>query len=393
MNSKQKQDPKLPQNASETQRRLAAELEKQSLPAPHMNAATKASLRQNLLAQHGRTQFTSIRILSAIGTAVALIFLASAVLFFWMSQSSRETAVGPIIAARTTETPAVTSVAVAAEITPTPTPIPLPTFPPEFTHTEQPFGEILQLRGFWIRSQSIAAADPIRVDLLWYLTTKTDEDLSFFIQAIDQQGNLAAQFDEVLAAPAYPTYEWVPGRQYTSQISLPFTLPAGQYTLILGVYNRATQERLLTTNDAAQFELANITVVDEGAVMAETAVPTPLPEDGVRILAMQPAAGTILTTSQPITITFAVQLSSWPTATMLTKLVAVMPDGFRDIAETDYDLVQGSSVFTVTLPFSTDELNGPTDLALLVEGRTQTAPRLPPDGVYPLEEAHWRYEP
>jgi hypothetical protein len=113
------------------------------------------------------------------------------------------------------------------------------------------FGTVLHLRGY----EQEAAARPggeLVLKLFWQTHERPAVDYWLFAHLIDQEGRRVAQVDL-----PYPTASWGARRFVTSELrmGLPADLPAGRYTLLLGLYNPATGERLPL--DAAPGALAD----------------------------------------------------------------------------------------------------------------------------------------
>ncbi|MDO8672734.1 MAG: hypothetical protein Q7O66_15085, partial [Dehalococcoidia bacterium] len=68
------------------------------------------------------------------------------------------------------------------------------------------------------------------------------------IQLLNSAGQLVAQNDSPPQAGEAPTTSWVPGEVVIDEhrLSIPATLPDGEYTVIAGVYDATTGKRLST---------------------------------------------------------------------------------------------------------------------------------------------------
>ncbi len=240
--SKNKHD--VPQFDDPQLNRLTQALQANPLPAPPMPAASRQAVRQRLLT--GATSPGWHRFRAALGTAVALIVLVSAVAFFWLVQAGQDTAVGPLSAARATSTP-------------------------------------------------------------------------------ETEGAPEGAPDAPANIPEFTAHE--------------------------------TAKKL-------------------------------------QIEEVDPPAGTLLTGPQPITITFSLQLNGVPTATIRAKVVEMMGGSFRGVAGNDVVVTPEDGRFILIIPFTANELNGPANLGLYVEGRTDPNPRTLANLFINMPgEVLWRYEP
>ncbi len=80
----------------------------------------------------------------------------------------------------------------------------------------------------------------------WQATAATDRDYVVFAQLLDAAGGLVAQRDMAPVGGTGHTSTWAPGTVVTDRIGLrvPPDVAAGDYTLIVGLYDPATGERL-----------------------------------------------------------------------------------------------------------------------------------------------------
>ncbi|GAB4422537.1 MAG: hypothetical protein Kow0031_00380 [Anaerolineae bacterium] len=89
------------------------------------------------------------------------------------------------------------------------------------------------------------APDNSSVTLVWQADAPLDADFTVFIQAWDEAGQYAAGFDGPPVGGDYPTSWWAPGEIIEDTHPLDLSqLPPGRYTLLAGLYNPATGERL-----------------------------------------------------------------------------------------------------------------------------------------------------
>ncbi|HMO58604.1 MAG TPA: glycosyltransferase family 39 protein [Roseiflexaceae bacterium] len=101
------------------------------------------------------------------------------------------------------------------------------------------FGTAMQLIG--ADPQPRAAGDPLLLQLVWQPVDPPATDYMLFAHLLAADGRRVAQADLPL-----PSSSWQPGRVVRSEIGLPLPpdLPAGPYTLYIGLYDPADGRRL-----------------------------------------------------------------------------------------------------------------------------------------------------
>jgi hypothetical protein len=97
------------------------------------------------------------------------------------------------------------------------------------------------------------------------LTWRTDQsppsNYTVFAQLLDLENNLAASFDRPPLDGAYPTSTWLPGQTIIDPRHIPLqNVPPGEYRLIVGLYDPASQQRLLTASGTDFVELTRVRV-------------------------------------------------------------------------------------------------------------------------------------
>lgn len=97
------------------------------------------------------------------------------------------------------------------------------------------------------------------VELNWRTDAPLSIDYTRFAHLVDVNGALVAQSDMPPQGGFFPTSQWHTGIPVRDRVELPIPadLPAGDYTLHVGLYNAATGERLVDANgqDAAMVTL------------------------------------------------------------------------------------------------------------------------------------------
>ena len=104
------------------------------------------------------------------------------------------------------------------------------------------FGQEVALNGFDL------AVAPAALDVVlhWQALDQPTQDYTVFNHLLDPNGNILAQHDSYPQQGQYPTSWWSPGEVVVDsyQLPLPESLPAGAYTLRLGLYEAQTGRRL-----------------------------------------------------------------------------------------------------------------------------------------------------
>ncbi len=100
------------------------------------------------------------------------------------------------------------------------------------------------------------------VALHWKAKQPMWEDYHVFVHLLDLEGNRIAQSDNQPALWTRPTSSWTPGELVEDRhaLALPENLPAGDYTLVAGLYLPASGERLLTASGEPLVSLGTIRV-------------------------------------------------------------------------------------------------------------------------------------
>ena len=166
--------------------------------------------------------------------------------------------------------------------TPTPAP-PLSALPMEYSR-EATLGDAARLLGYSATPGPLLPGNDLTVNLFWQaLPGAAGADLSAFVQLLDQQGQVAVAWE----GPPVPwrlVGDWQPDELLRSQhtLRLPATLPAGRYSLVAGLFDPATGQRLPATRQAGPFgivtrssEQAELGQVRIDARKLTTTVPQP----------------------------------------------------------------------------------------------------------------------
>jgi len=121
------------------------------------------------------------------------------------------------------------------------------------TNTDRPphpldmrVGDDIRLQGYAIDKTSAHPGDNLLLTLWWQAQAAPSDERSVLVQLLDRQGAIVAQADGPPARGGRPTSRWQAGETVidSRQIALPADLPAGEYTLVFGMYRWPSLERL-----------------------------------------------------------------------------------------------------------------------------------------------------
>jgi hypothetical protein len=112
------------------------------------------------------------------------------------------------------------------------------------------FGPALKLVATSGPAPELAAGQPVTVTLAWQALAPVDTSYSVFLHLLGPDGTIAAQRDTIPQAGTLPTNLWLPGEVVADTYTLapqPPLVP-GTYTLIAGLYDPRTMQRLPATD-------------------------------------------------------------------------------------------------------------------------------------------------
>ncbi len=120
-----------------------------------------------------------------------------------------------------------------------------------------------RLLGYDLPSTVYAPGAALPLTLYWQASSQMNERYTVFVHLLDSNGALVAQQDSEPAAGAAPTTSWLRGEIISDQyrIMLPKGLKAGEYTLVVGMYQAASGRRLpVSPGDSDRVTLARIRI-------------------------------------------------------------------------------------------------------------------------------------
>jgi hypothetical protein len=118
-------------------------------------------------------------------------------------------------------------------------------------------GDDVQLHGYAIDRSSARAGDTLTLTLWWESNAASLDERAVLVHLVNRNGAITTQADGPPVHGSRPTTQWRAGDIVidSHQIVLPADLPAGQYTLVFGMYRWPSLERLaLRIGDTRQAE-------------------------------------------------------------------------------------------------------------------------------------------
>lgn len=123
-------------------------------------------------------------------------------------------------------------------------------------------GSSLTLVGYDLGETSPVRGRDLDFKVYWQTDASLPQDYTVFTQLLDETGALVTGWDSRPLSGYFPTPQWPPDQIITDlvQLPLPADLPAGQYTLITGMYVLETLERLSTPTGSDHIILTTLSI-------------------------------------------------------------------------------------------------------------------------------------
>jgi hypothetical protein len=114
-----------------------------------------------------------------------------------------------------------------------------------------PFEHNIELLAYDLPDTSAHPGDTLRVTLYWHTTGEVPDNYQVFVHLAPLGSDTPLAQSDKLNPGDYPTTRWEPDRYVRDAhvIDLPDDLPAGDYLLTFGLYDRDTDTRLLTEGE------------------------------------------------------------------------------------------------------------------------------------------------
>jgi mannosyltransferase len=118
--------------------------------------------------------------------------------------------------------------------------------------TNYGLGDAISLAGTQFSVQEGDDGRSVRAVLYWRAETSVDVDYTVFVHLVGPGGQIYAQADGWPQAGRHPTSHWLPGEVVADTYELwqPTGGPAGEYRVLVGMYDLATLRRLPVTDPA-----------------------------------------------------------------------------------------------------------------------------------------------
>ena len=118
--------------------------------------------------------------------------------------------------------------------------------PPMDHEVDVRLGNSVKLLGYDLAPAQVSPGVTLALTLYWQALGPTDISYTIFVHLLKEQGDIVAQRDSVPGQGALPTSSWVEGEVITDtqEIVISSDVPPGTYTLIVGMYDASTAERL-----------------------------------------------------------------------------------------------------------------------------------------------------
>src|SRR5690606_17398767 len=112
-----------------------------------------------------------------------------------------------------------------------------------------------------LSDEIVSPNDALQVQLIWQTDTLLETRYKVFLQLLTSEGVLVAQRDSEPSGNQAPTTSWQVNERIVDNHALAIPdLEAGDYTLILGLYDSNNPEARLAVNDTDFFTLGTIIV-------------------------------------------------------------------------------------------------------------------------------------
>lgn len=107
------------------------------------------------------------------------------------------------------------------------------------------FGEEILLTGYYLAREEVERGDILLLTLFWEAEREVSTDYKVFVHLLDEDGSILAQHDSQPMGGVRPTSGWRIGEKIEDRhgVLLP-EIPPGEYSLVVGVYDPESGERL-----------------------------------------------------------------------------------------------------------------------------------------------------
>lgn len=122
-------------------------------------------------------------------------------------------------------------------------------------------GDQVGLLGYDLYAEPITGGGRFQVTLHWQAQEKMGRSYKVFVHLLSLDGEVVAQHDSVPADGEIPTTDWAVGEVISDRHLIEFLgLPAGEYRLVVGMYDSTTGERLPTSGGGTTILLETLAI-------------------------------------------------------------------------------------------------------------------------------------
>jgi hypothetical protein len=115
-------------------------------------------------------------------------------------------------------------------------------------------GGVVQLIGYELPQEQVATGEAFPLTLYWRALDEMNTSYTVFVHVVGPDGVIRGQWDSVPGDDTLPTTGWVKDEVITDEYLVPMDedAPPWQYTILVGMYDSMTGERLRVASDAAR---------------------------------------------------------------------------------------------------------------------------------------------
>jgi hypothetical protein len=130
---------------------------------------------------------------------------------------------------------------------------------PQFS-LEVTFSQPLRLVGYNMNTADLKLGGRLTIGLYLQAEGSIQGNYQIFVHLIDSSGTLVAQADRIAGADSYPTSLWQPGNLILNrfEIEIPNGLAAGEYQVVVGLYDSSGRLKLSDGRDRIDLFKVNI---------------------------------------------------------------------------------------------------------------------------------------
>jgi hypothetical protein len=122
------------------------------------------------------------------------------------------------------------------------------------TPVEAIFAQSVRLLAFDLATNTVGTGETIQLVLYWELLKPVNRPVTVFVHLYDSEGKLWAQEDNLPVGGTFPMSEWQSGQTVVDSydVEVPPDAPSGSLSLMAGLYDSQTVERLAAVDQAGR---------------------------------------------------------------------------------------------------------------------------------------------